>query len=75
VAPGRDRNPLLLGAVVVKLGMLAVFVGVPPVARLLGGGWPTPLGWALAALAVPAVLLADALAKRRARQTSAAQAA
>jgi len=66
----RDRNPLLLGAIAVELGMLAVFVGVPPVARLLGGGWPTPLGWALAALAIPAVLVADALAKRHARRAT-----
>jgi len=66
----RDRNPLLLGAIAVELGMLAVFVGVPPVTRLLGGGWPTPLGWALAALAIPAVLVADAVAKRHARPST-----
>jgi hypothetical protein len=40
-----------------------VFLGVPPVAELLGGSWPTPLGWALAALAIPVVLGADTLRK------------
>ncbi|HXV91673.1 MAG TPA: cation-transporting P-type ATPase, partial [Pseudonocardia sp.] len=62
-------NPLLLWAVTVELMALALFVAVPPVASVLGQGFPTALGWGLAALAVPAVLLADSLYKlaRRAR--------
>ncbi|MHA6794278.1 cation-translocating P-type ATPase [Pseudonocardia bannensis] len=60
-------NPLLLGAVAVELVLLAGFLGLPPIPQLLGGSVPTPLGWALAALAVPAVLLADAAHKRLTR--------
>ena len=56
-------NRLLLGALAVELVVLALFLGVPPIAALLGGAPPTALGWALAALAVPAVLLADAVQK------------
>ncbi|HET9516351.1 MAG TPA: cation-transporting P-type ATPase [Actinoplanes sp.] len=60
-------NPLLLVAVGVELALLVVFLAVPPVAGLLGGSWPTPLGWAVALLAVPAVVVADAVAKHVAR--------
>jgi magnesium-transporting ATPase (P-type) len=67
----RPRNPLLLAAVGIELAMLAVFVGVPPVAQLLGGAWPTPFGWLLAGLAVPTVLIVDAVAKAVARNRSA----
>jgi magnesium-transporting ATPase (P-type) len=64
------RNPLLLLAVASELGLLAVFLGVPTMARLLGGAWPTATGWILAALAIPMVVLADTLAKwRQARMT------
>lgn len=58
------RNPLLLVAVVVELVLLAVFLTVPPLPRLLGGDLPTGLGWLLSVTAVPAVLLFDAAAKR-----------
>jgi calcium-translocating P-type ATPase len=58
------RNPLLLGAVGIELMLLAAFLGIPAVATTLGGGWPSPLGWVLAALAAPFVLTADAVAKR-----------
>jgi magnesium-transporting ATPase (P-type) len=57
-------NRLLLGAVACELVLLGVFLGVPPVAEVLGHAPPTPLGWALAALAAPAVLLVDAVQKR-----------
>jgi magnesium-transporting ATPase (P-type) len=56
-------NPLLLAAVAVELMMLLAFVAVPPVAELLGGAMPGPLGWLLAAAAVPLVIGADAVAK------------
>ncbi|WP_218591881.1 cation-translocating P-type ATPase, partial [Pseudonocardia oceani] len=61
-------NPLLLAAVTVELVLLGLFLAVPPVAGLLGHAPPGPLGWALAALAVPAVLLADLAHKRLTRR-------
>lgn len=57
-------NRLLLVAAAVELALLAVFVGVPPLAALLGQTVPTPIGWVLAAGAVPVVLLVDAVHKR-----------
>ncbi|NUT18892.1 MAG: cation-transporting P-type ATPase [Hamadaea sp.] len=66
----RGHNPLLLGAIGVELVLLVGFLGVPWVAELLGGSWPSALGWAMASLAIPAVLAADAIAKTvRARRT------
>ena len=53
-------NRLLIGAVAAELVLLAVFLGFPPLARLLGGSWPTPLGWALAFCAVPVIVIIDA---------------
>ncbi|WP_216207294.1 cation-translocating P-type ATPase [Amycolatopsis aidingensis] len=64
-------NPLLLAAVAFELAMLAVFLLLPPLPRLLGGTPPSPLGWALAGLTVPAVLAADTAYKAlRARHAS-----
>ncbi|GEC20059.1 ATPase [Pseudonocardia hydrocarbonoxydans] len=60
-------NRLLLVAVVVELGLLGVFLAVPPVAGVLGHTLPTAAGWALAALAVPAVLLVDRVHKAATR--------
>jgi calcium-translocating P-type ATPase len=62
-------NPLLLWAVASELVLLAMFLAVPMVADVLGHALPTALGWALAALAVPAVLLADAAQKLALRRT------
>ncbi|GGL40937.1 cation-translocating P-type ATPase [Planomonospora parontospora] len=56
-------NRLLLGAVASEAVLLLVFLGVPPLSGLLGGTLPPPAGWALAALAIPAVIGADALHK------------
>ncbi|WP_253250323.1 cation-translocating P-type ATPase [Arthrobacter globiformis] len=56
-------NRLLVWSVVVELAALGVFIGVPPVAQLLGHTFPPPAGWAMAVLAVPAVLAADYLYK------------
>ncbi|HET6967754.1 MAG TPA: cation-transporting P-type ATPase, partial [Ornithinibacter sp.] len=68
---GLRGNRLLLVAVGVELALLLVFVGVPPLAELLGGGRPTTLGWALALLAVPVVWSVDAVHKiGRARRRS-----
>ena len=64
------RNRLLPGAVALELGLLVVFLAVPPVAATLGGTWPTSYGWLLAFLAVPAVIVADTMHKWS-RQTTA----
>ncbi len=65
-------NPALLVAVAAELAIFATLLFVPPLAHLLHHAPPTPLGWALAATAAPAVLLADTVDKwlrvrRRAR--------
>jgi len=56
-------NRLVLYAVAAEVVLLLVFVGAPPVRALLGGGWPSATGWALAAGAGAAVLLVDGAAK------------
>ena len=58
------RNRLLIGAVITEVAMLLLFLGIPPVAAMLGGSWPNADGWILASIAVPLVLLADTLHKR-----------
>jgi magnesium-transporting ATPase (P-type) len=60
---GVRGNALLIYAVVFELGMLAVFLLLPPLPGLLGGAVPSPLGWVLAFATVPVVVLADALHK------------
>jgi hypothetical protein len=62
-ALGWRTNRLLLVSVGVELGVLAVLLGVPPIATLLQQAPPTPLGWTLACLAAAAVLAADAAHK------------
>ncbi|CAH0130929.1 MULTISPECIES: cation-translocating P-type ATPase [unclassified Arthrobacter] len=61
---GWFTNRLLLWSVLFELAALGVFLGVEPVAALLGQAPPPPQGWAMALLAVPAVLAADYLYKR-----------
>ena len=56
-------NPLLLGAVAIELAVLFVFIGVPPLARLLGGTFPPAIGWIAALMVIPAVIFADAAQK------------
>ncbi|MCA2189693.1 cation-translocating P-type ATPase [Nonomuraea cavernae] len=59
---GRIRwrsNPLLLGAIAIEAALLLLFLGLPAVSNLLGGAFPSPAGWALAALAIPVMILAD----------------
>jgi magnesium-transporting ATPase (P-type) len=66
---GWRTNRLLLWAVGVEIAVLAGFLLIPPVARLLGQSFPPPAGLAVAALTAPAVLLTDALHKHsRARR-------
>ncbi|GGP75720.1 cation-translocating P-type ATPase [Saccharothrix coeruleofusca] len=62
-------NRLLIGAVLFELAVLALFLYVPPLPDLLGGSAPTPLGWLLAAVAIPVVLLADAGQKSMRRRS------
>jgi magnesium-transporting ATPase (P-type) len=59
-----QSNQMLVAATAVELGLLLVFVGVPYLAGLLGGAWPSTLGWALAIAAVPAVILVDLAQKQ-----------
>ena len=62
-------NPLLIAAVGVELGLLLFLLYVPPVARLLGHAGPSAAGFAVAALAIPAVLMADATYKHFRRRS------
>jgi magnesium-transporting ATPase (P-type) len=61
VPPG--SNPLLIWAVGFELAALGAFLWVPALSSRLELSPPTTPGWALAALAIPAVLLADAAEK------------
>ncbi len=63
-------NRLVLAAVVAELALLVLFLGVPDVAHLLGGGWPSPLGWLAAALAGIVLVLVDGVAKHVRRRSS-----
>jgi calcium-translocating P-type ATPase len=56
-------NRLLLLAVASELMLLLVFVGLPATQQLLGGGWPTTLGWLLAFATIPLLLAADTVHK------------
>jgi hypothetical protein len=47
----------------VELAALVCFLVIPPVARLLGHRPPNAAGLAVALLAIPAVLIADATSK------------
>ena len=62
LAPG--GNPVLVLAVAAEMVLLLIFLGVPPLAELLRGTWPSALGWAIAATAIPVVLLTDAAHKQ-----------
>jgi magnesium-transporting ATPase (P-type) len=62
-ARGWTTNRLLVVAVVAEILLLGLLLFLEPVAALLGQAPPTPLGWLVAALAAPAVLLADAAHK------------
>jgi magnesium-transporting ATPase (P-type) len=62
------NRPLLL-ALAAELVLLTVFLGVPPVADLLGGSWPSYQGWLFAVAGVLVLLLVDTSTKllRRSR--------
>jgi len=63
-------NKLVLAAVAAELALLVLFLGVPGLAHLLGGGWPSALGWLSAALAGVALVLVDGLTKHARRRSS-----
>lgn len=63
-ALGWTGNRLLLGAVAVELSALAGFLLIAPVASILDQAQPPAAGLLVAALAAPAVLVADAVHKR-----------
>lgn len=56
-------NPLLVVAVSAEIGVLLALLYVPPIANLLGHTGPSAAGFAVAAMAIPAVLCADATYK------------
>jgi magnesium-transporting ATPase (P-type) len=56
-------NRLVLLAVVAEIGLLLVFLGVPPLPDLLGGSWPSATGWLLAGGSGVSVVLVDAATK------------
>jgi magnesium-transporting ATPase (P-type) len=62
-ALGWRTNPLLLFSVAIELLLLAGFLFIGPVARLLDHQAPSLAGFAVAALAAPAVLAVDAIDK------------
>jgi magnesium-transporting ATPase (P-type) len=61
---GWSSNRFLLAAVIVELLLLGLFLYAGPLALLLGQGPPNRVGWMIAALVFPAVLIADAVHKR-----------
>jgi calcium-translocating P-type ATPase len=66
---GWGTNRFLLYAVASELILLFFFLYFPALARVFGQAPPGGVGWAVALVAFPAVLAADALAKhRRARR-------
>ncbi|MER7246917.1 cation-transporting P-type ATPase [Kribbella sp. NPDC000426] len=64
------NRPLLL-ALSIEVVLLLIFLGVPPVADLLGGSWPSYQGWLYAGASAVVLLLVDTAAKllRSARRT------
>jgi magnesium-transporting ATPase (P-type) len=56
-------NPLVLAAVGVEALLLVGFLGIAPLAELLGGAWPTPVGWLAAAAGPLGVIAVDGLVK------------
>jgi magnesium-transporting ATPase (P-type) len=57
-------NRYLVLAVIGEAAMLAAFLYIPPLATLLGHAPPNTIGYAVAAAAIPAVLVVDAAYKR-----------
>jgi magnesium-transporting ATPase (P-type) len=62
---GWFTNRLLLAALAGEAVIVAVLIGVPPVADLLGQQLPTTWGWAMVVAAFPVVIAVDAVDKAR----------
>ena len=56
-------NPLVVAAVAAEAVLLAVFLLLPGLAHLLGGSFPSALGWAAAATTAAALVAVDGLVK------------
>jgi magnesium-transporting ATPase (P-type) len=57
-------NRLVLAAVAAELVLLVVFLGLPGLADLLGGSWPSTTGWVAAGVGAVVLVLVDGAAKR-----------
>ena len=68
---GWFTNRLLLPAATIELAFALAVLWISPIASELEHRNPTLVGWAMAAAAAPAMLIADAVDKRRRRQTNA----
>ena len=66
---GWFSNPYLVAAVLCEAAMLAAFLYVPFLSTLLGQAPPSKMGYLIAAMAIPAVLAADAIQKRHLART------
>jgi magnesium-transporting ATPase (P-type) len=56
-------NRLVVAAVAAEVVLLLAFLGITPLADLLGGSWPSTAGWIGASLTGLAVIVADGLQK------------
>ena len=56
-------NRLLVISIAAEAILLLLMLVVPPIARALGGAFPSALGWACALCAIPTVWLADSTHK------------
>jgi magnesium-transporting ATPase (P-type) len=65
-------NPLVVYAVLAELGLLVGFVGVPALQDLLGGTWPSLLGWSVALVGAAMLVAGDGIVKRLVRHPPAA---
>ncbi len=61
-------NPLVVAAVAAEMLLLVAIVGMPPLADLLGGSWPSARGWIAAGATGVAVVLVDGWSKARRRR-------
>ena len=61
-------NPLVVAAVAAEMLLLVAIVGMPPLADLLGGSWPSARGWIAAGATGVAVVLVDGWSKTRRRR-------
>lgn len=57
-------NPVLIVAATVNVILVLGFFGIPVLADLLGGTWPSPTGWIFVLAGAGAIIVADASHKR-----------